>query len=321
MRRYQPIGHRAATLSLSPRGTRADDAAQTPTGATPHCVRGRSVRSESSHRSRAQCCCPQAQNRPGGRRWASRAVERRFGQRGRNRGESDATAPPRRPPSRVGRHEPRRSCELLADACRADDLYAAVRDGSWDVVQVKVRVARFSCFRRRPRPDRSHAARSRPSSDTTLDVGTTRSRADLAADPPTRHRSQLTDFAQIAAVSTAVGAVVSTVLLAVAFALVLSFRGRRASGSSATTRSSSRTSRPAPTAVATFMPPKAWRRSRGSRARPRKNRHRPRPFAHRVVARTRRTRARRVDLPDSKHNRDVAGTFQVTCELLNGRGD
>jgi len=33
-------------------------------------------------------------------------------------------------------------------------LYAAVRDGSWDVVQVKVRVARFSCFRRRPRPDR-----------------------------------------------------------------------------------------------------------------------------------------------------------------------
>ena len=41
-------------------------------------------------------------------------------------------------------------------------LYAAVRDGSWDVVQVKVRVARLSRFRVGRIPTESRAAR-RPS--------------------------------------------------------------------------------------------------------------------------------------------------------------
>jgi hypothetical protein len=41
-------------------------------------------------------------------------------------------------------------------------LYAAVRDGSWDVVQVKVRVARLSRFRVDRIPTESRAAR-RPS--------------------------------------------------------------------------------------------------------------------------------------------------------------
>ena len=61
------------------------------------------------------------------------------------------------------------------------------------------------------------------------------------------------------AVLTAVGAVVSTVLLAVAFALVLSFRWLVVPrGPSATHQELFLDfTRPAPTAVATFMPPKS----------------------------------------------------------------
>jgi len=167
---------------------------------------------------------------------------------------------------------------------------------------------------------------ARPSSDTNLLTSGPRARALTShADLPTRHRSQLTDFAQTAAVSTAVGAVVSTVLLAVAFALVLSFRWLVVPrGPSATHQELFLDfTRPAPTAVATFMPPKSVEAiERLERASPEKPVSTATLRAHRVVA-PRATYDVRLELrlPDSKHNRDVAGTFQVTCELLNGRGD
>ena len=167
---------------------------------------------------------------------------------------------------------------------------------------------------------------ARPSSDTNLLTSGPRARALTShADPPTRHRPQLTDFAQTAAVSTAVGAVVSTVLLAVAFALVLSFRWLVVPrGPSATHQELFLDfTRPAPTAVATFMPPQSVEAiERLERASPEKPVSTATLRAHRVVA-PRATYDVRLELrlPDSKHNRDVAGTFQVTCELLNGRGD
>jgi hypothetical protein len=122
-----------------------------------------------------------------------------------------------------------------------------------------------------------------------------------------------------------VGAVVSTVLLAVAFALVLSFRWLVVPrGPSATHQELFLDfTRPAPTAVATFMPPKSVEAiERLTRASPGKPVSTATLRAHRVVA-PHATYDVRVELilPDSKHNRDVAGTFQVTCELLNGRGD
>ena len=121
------------------------------------------------------------------------------------------------------------------------------------------------------------------------------------------------------------GAVVSTVLLAVAFALVLSFRWLVVPrGPSATHQELFLDfTRPAPTAVATFMPPKSVEAiERLTRASPEKPVSTATLRAHRVVA-PHATYDVRVELilPDSKHNRDVAGTFQVTCELLNGRGD
>ena len=168
---------------------------------------------------------------------------------------------PRWPPSRVGRHEPRRSREPPVDACRADDPVRG-RQGR----QLGRRAGQGACRALLVFPA-STASRpnltprdARPSSDTTLLTSGPRARALTShADPPTRHRSQLTDFAQTAAVSTAVGAVVSTVLLAVAFALVLSFRWLVVPrGPSATHQELFLDfTRPAPTAVATFMPPRS----------------------------------------------------------------
>lgn len=165
-----------------------------------------------------------------------------------------------------------------------------------------------------------------PSSDTTLPTSGPRAHALTPhTDPSTRPRSQLTDFAQTAAVSTAVGAVVSTVLLAVAFALVLSFRWLVVPhGPSATHQELFLDfTLPSPSAVATFMPPKSVEAiERLRRASPDK----PVPSAtlksHRIIAPHQSYDVHLAFvLPESRHNRDVVGTFQVTCELLNGRGD
>lgn len=140
-----------------------------------------------------------------------------------------------------------------------------------------------------------------------------------------RPRSQLTDFAQTAAVSTAVGAVVSTVLLAVAFALVLSFRWLVVPhGPSATHQELFLDfTLPTPSAVATFMPPKSVEAiEKLRRASPDKPVPSSALKSHRVIAPHQSYDVHLAFvLPESPHNRDVVGTFQVTCELMNGRGD
>jgi hypothetical protein len=119
--------------------------------------------------------------------------------------------------------------------------------------------------------------------------------------------------------------VVSTVLLAVAFALVLSFRWLVVPrGPSATHQELFLDfTMPAPSAVATFMPRTSVEAIESAkRASPERPVSTATLRAHRVVA-PRATFDVNVELilPDSRHNRDVAGTFQVTCDLLNGRGD
>ena len=121
------------------------------------------------------------------------------------------------------------------------------------------------------------------------------------------------------------GAVVSTVLLAVAFALVLSFRWLVVPyGPSATHQELFLDfTLPNPSAVVTFMPPKSVEAIETlRRASPGKPVSDAVLRSHRVVAPHQSYDVRlEFRLPDSAHNRDVAGTFQVLCELLNGRGE
>ena len=216
-------------------------------------------------------------------------------------------------------------------------LYAAVRDGSWDVVQVKVRVARALLvfpIRRRVSTESRPSATPVPPPTRSADDEKSGPRAHRSALTSTLadsratmggYRPQLTDWAQTAAVSTAVGAVVSTVLLAVAFALVLSFRWLVVPhGPSATHQELFLDfTLPNPSAVATFMPPKSVEAiERLKRASPEKPISNAALRSHRVVAPHQSYDVRlEFRLPESEHNRDVAGTFQVLCELLNGRGE
>ena len=184
MRRYQPIGHRAATLSPSPLGRAPTTPRRRPPARHHTGVRGRSVRGESVIGALGTLLL-QAQSRrlTGDVEATRRATFRPAWKKSWRR----ANAPQR----------PRAGLLLASDAMNRGvpvnrrsmraaqtTLYAAVRDGSWDVVQVKVRVARLSRFRVGRIPTESRAAR-RPSllRHDPPDIGTTRARADPAHRP------------------------------------------------------------------------------------------------------------------------------------------
>lgn len=145
-----------------PPGTRADAAAQTPTGATPRrCARSKSE-GRVTHRTSTgssfnmfTAVADNAELLTLGRRGDVPECDVSVRQRGRKRGgERMRHSAPRWPPSRVGRHEPRRSREPPVDARRADDPVRG-RQGR----QLGRRAGQGACraplaFPSRPHPDR-----------------------------------------------------------------------------------------------------------------------------------------------------------------------
>ena len=215
----------------------------------------------------------------------------------------------------------------VATRAAQTSLFDAVRDGSWDVVQLKVRapppfvvpVATIVVCRT-PRiwprivalaslpllPPPRLTRRSPPSS--------------TPPRPPAPSLAQLKTFATTTAITTAVAAVVSTALLVFAFALVVFVRFALVPGGP------SSTSRellfdfesPTPTAHVSFLSPKqlaALPATPDAITPAIMRRHRALDPGATFDVRV------HLTLPESPHNRDVAGLFQVRAELLTARGD
>lgn len=185
-------------------------------------------------------------------------------------------------------------------------MYAAVRDGSWDVVQVKVRL-------RIPRfPILANASHLRISS------ASFRERL-LTYLPPTRtplKSKQLTNFATTAAVTTAVSAVVATVLLVVSFLLVVTVRWLVVPSAPSATHQELFLdfTLAEPTATAVFMPQSSIN---AINALPAEKITPSILRSNRVMASGQKYDISvTLDLPESKHNVLVARTFQVTSTLL-----
>ena len=216
----------------------------------------------------------------------------------------------------------------VATRAAQTSLFDAVRDGSWDVVQLKVRAP--PPLRRPRRDDRRRVARheSGPESSRSRPFPSSLLHASHVAHlphrplpaPPAPSLAQLKTFATTTAITTAVAAVVSTALLVFAFALVVFVRFALVPGGP------SSTSRellfdfesPTPTAHVSFLSPKqlaALPATPDAITPAIMRRHRALDPGATFDVRV------HLTLPESPHNRDYAGLFQVRAELLTARGD
>ena len=187
-------------------------------------------------------------------------------------------------------------------------LFSAVRDGSWDVVQLKVR--------------RAHDDAARSTTNCVPQTSSTpnaRARSPPALPPSTlSHRPKLTNIATTTAISTAVAAVVSTALLLLSFLLVVTFRFVFVPGGPSTTHQELvfDFTAPSPVAVASFLSPATLAAMPSDPARVTTEMMR----GARLLSSGRDRRQRRPRRPETPHNAD-AGLFQVRAELLDARGD